>query len=187
MFALFVFVVALLLVAACGGSGVVLQQFLHVVERPLEFSTPGRVDVEPVPVPEPAEPEPVVDPTPAVEPEPRPAIPKGPRPTVPRDPPPPSEPEPTVEPRPSTDPPAPTEPEPEPVRAEIRVTGDAERVRVVGGGQDRDLPGFLPPGRYDVEVQFPGGTPFLATSLLVMDEQTLTVACRQALGICTVR
>lgn len=161
----------------------VLQRLLHVVDKPLEFSTPSDVQVEPVPVPEPVEepePEPVATPDPV---RPRPVRP---RPVRPR----PSPVKPTAEPEPSEPDPVQPEPVPSPeaaVLAPIRLTGDAVTVRALGVGQSTSLPASLPPGRYDVEVVFAGGEPFVAASLLVMDAQPQTVACREALGICTVK
>ena len=45
----------------------------------------------------------------------------------------------------------------------------------------------VPAGTYRIEVQFAEGTPFVATTLLVLDSTARDVDCRASRGICKVR
>ena len=170
MFTVLLFLVALLLVGVCGGVGVVVQRFFHVVERPLEFAPAiDRARIDPV-----AEPTPVAPPRPA-RPAPRVQPVRAGTSVAPVAEPPPEE---TPVPGPAPLP---------PVLAAITVSGDAVRVRALGVDGDTDLPASLAAGTYRIEVQFAEGTPFVATTLLVLDSTARDVDCRASRGICKVR
>ena len=90
-----------------------------------------------------------------------------------------------AEPAPDPDPPPPAEPEPEPEPelGRVAVTGDAERVRLVGASGSY-APGEVPAGSYAVRVTFPGAEPFEAMSVEVAGGASLTINCNAAFSMC---
>ena len=95
---------------------------------------------------------------------------------------------PVVAPAPGPIQPVLSSPEPVPTvgRANVFVEGDAKRVVARGKNGSYALPGSVPMGSYEIEVVFDGG-PFVATSMLIVDDNPKHVVCRSSLAICKVR
>jgi hypothetical protein len=88
----------------------------------------------------------------------------------------------TVAPEPSP----PDEPR-EPVAGDIRVSGDATTVMLVGPDGRTPVPGLVPPGRYSVEATFEGTDPMPAGEVEVKDGAHVELVCSSMFGRCTAK
>lgn len=81
----------------------------------------------------------------------------------------------------------PPAPEPEvSAQGRVVVTGEAERVVLVGSGGERS-PGLVPAGTYEVRASFAGGSLQPAGSVTVSADQVVTLRCRAGLKRCASR
>jgi tRNA A-37 threonylcarbamoyl transferase component Bud32 len=155
-----------------------------VVVAPPDPVVPTPQAPQPVTAPEPTiAPEPTVVPTPVAP------VPVAPAPVVPS----------PVRPAPRPDPaPVVVAPAPDPVpvtgpgpadRAvgQVKVTGDAARVKLLRGSERFDVPGRVPAGEYRIEASFPGTSMADVGAVTVRAGATVTVDCDGAFALCQAR